>query len=109
MTRFRYSDREQVGRSDVVPFRHCEPAKARHDRRKRTAEDLGDRILAWCHSRNITLEIKNDFHHWVFTVGQKKAEWWPSTAKLVLNRDYNNGIHAHDWKQVVKVLSERWI
>lgn len=51
------------------------------------------------------LSVHNDGHHWVFRDGSGRvAEWWPSSAKLVLNRDYGRCIHAHDWPQVLAEL-----
>lgn len=39
--------------------------------------------------------------------GRFVAEWWPSSAKLVLNRDYDRSFHAHDWTGVVPFLEEK--
>lgn len=41
------------------------------------------------------------------TTGTKIAEWWPSSAKLVLNKDWDNGIHTHDVDQLINELA-RW-
>jgi len=34
------------------------------------------------------------------------AEWWPSSAKLVLNKKWEEGIHCHDYKQALMVIEE---
>lgn len=52
------------------------------------------------------LAVHNDGHHWLLRNGGFTAEWWPSSAKLVLNRDYGRNIHAHDWLQVLSALRE---
>lgn len=36
------------------------------------------------------------------------AEWWPSSAKLVLDRKYERGVHAHDYEQVMRYLTKAW-
>ena len=35
------------------------------------------------------------------------AEWWPSSARLAVNRDYGRYIHAPQWTDVVAVLQEQ--
>lgn len=55
------------------------------------------------------LRIHNKGEHWqiVFRDGDL-YQWWPSTAKLVNGSDYQNGYHAHTWKDVFKfVLDQR--
>jgi hypothetical protein len=34
------------------------------------------------------------------------AEWWPSSAKLVLDKKWGEGIHCHDYKQALTVIEE---
>jgi len=34
------------------------------------------------------------------------AEWWPSSARLAVNRDYGSYIHAPHWADVVSVLEQ---
>jgi hypothetical protein len=40
------------------------------------------------------------------------VEWWPSSAKLVLNKKWGEGVHCHDYKQALRVIEEsshRWL
>lgn len=37
--------------------------------------------------------------------GNQVAEWWPSSAKMVLNKNYPNGIHIHDYQQAMAELA----
>jgi hypothetical protein len=35
------------------------------------------------------------------------AEWWPSSAKLVFNRNYDRSFDAHDWTAVIPFLESK--
>lgn len=35
-------------------------------------------FIEWCASNGIKLVIKNENHHWIFTYGNDRFEWWPS-------------------------------
>ncbi len=66
-------------------------------------------VEAWCFERSVRVTITNHGHHWKFIyTGGRQAEWWPSSAKLVFNRQYKKGIHCHDYGQVLQVLANRW-
>lgn len=106
--RRRFEDREHVGHSVFVPKRRHEHPKARHDRRKDSATAMEAELATFCATNRCTLSITNERHHWKITRGRYIAEWWPSTAKLVLDRRYRHGIHAHDVFQVMAILASRW-
>ena len=111
MTR-RHVDAKSAGPSKIVPYRQGESATARHSRRLRTA--LGYRVAleSWCDDHGLDVEVKNDGHHWIFTLEldpkPELAEWWPSSAKLVVNKRWSEGIHVHDYQQVQAELVKRW-
>lgn len=101
-------DVRSMGRSKIVPFVEGEHAKDRHERRLRVNLETGRvEVEEWCKPLGVTLEIKNGGHHWIFRRDNWIAEWWPSSAKLVVGRSYGRGIHAHDWQQVTRLLSAR--
>jgi hypothetical protein len=52
--------------------------------------------------------IKNEGHHWIFQRDKLRAEWWPSSAKLVFDKNWNRGVHTHDYKQVLQLIERRW-
>lgn len=54
----------------------------------------------------LTLDVMNGGQHWKIRKEGFVAEWWPSSAKLVVNKHWQNGIHVHDYKQVLSVLRE---
>ena len=70
----------------------------------RTAR-LEDEVRAWAERRGCSLRVLNDGHHWLFQQPGLIAEWWPSSAKLVLNRDYLHGHHAPHWPEVAAMLN----
>jgi hypothetical protein len=61
-------------------------------------------IRAWAEARGCSLRVLNDGHHWLFEMPGFTAEWWPSSAKLVLNRNYVQAHHAPHWADVMAVL-----
>lgn len=104
--RKRYEDRGSVGQSQIVPFNPCEPSMVRHQRRLETNLTNKQSVLDWCATNGVTLQIKNMGHHWIFTKGQLLAEWWPSSAKLVVGKKYAHGIHVHDFQQAIDQLTK---
>jgi len=58
----------------------------------------------WCDKNGWQLDVFNNGHHWVFQKGAITGEWWPSSAKLVISKSWQRGIHCHDWRQVVAEL-----
>lgn len=98
--RRRYPDRHKAGASRVVPFREGETRRQRHARRLRVNIAARQTLSAWCRARGVCLAVKNDDHHWMFSRGNALVEWWPSSAKLVVDKEWRNAWHCHDWKQV---------
>ena len=81
-----------------------EKAEDRHARRLSQNLSYEDEWHEWCRLNGIYLTITNQGHHWKFMHKAGTAEWWPSSAKLVLNYRYRDGIHAHDAGQVRPIL-----
>ena len=99
-------DIKSVGRSTLIPYDPNETKKERHDRRLR--ENLANRqkLIDWCGACGIQGFITNEGHHWRFVREKKLAEWWPSSAKLVKQKNWNRGIHVHDYEQAKRLLGE---
>jgi hypothetical protein len=76
----------------------------RMDRTARNESQVHD----WARRHGCTLRVLNDGHHWLFEKGGFVAEWWPSSAKLVLNRDYTRDHHAPHWHDVQRVLDRHF-
>ena len=96
--------RHPTQRSTLVPFKPGESGSARHERRLDVNLRYAHKMKEWCDANGITLKIHNGGHHWVFTKGKEIAEWWPSSAKLVYARKYDNHSHKHDFAAVIKSL-----
>jgi hypothetical protein len=99
-------DRRKAGRSSLVPFRKGESGAKRHARRHALNLQRESEVRRGCQSLGLTLQIKNDGHHWCFSRGAFLAEWWPSSAKLVINKQWENGIHCHDHQQVLREVQQ---
>ena len=69
----------------------------------RTAR-LEDEVRAWAERHGCLLRVLNDGHHWLFQKSGFMAEWWPSSAKLAVDRDYGCSHHAPHWPDVAAVL-----
>ena len=99
-------DSKSVGRSSIVPYRRGEDFRTRHRRRLATSLERETEVRRWCVKHGMTLRITNDGHHWQITDGVFLAEWWPSSAKLVIGKCWHAGIHCHDYTQVLKVIQD---
>jgi hypothetical protein len=104
----RHSDIKSLGRSKVVPYIEGELPADRHVRRLEAAmhHRWQTRLENWCTGNGCTLIISNHGQHWRIT-GNLNAEWWPSSAKLVMERRYDRGIHCHDVAQLLKFLDRQ--
>lgn len=51
------------------------------------------------------MTVTNHGHHWQFRRADIQADWWPSRAKFVINKDFAKGHHVHDWKQAQTQLT----
>lgn len=108
MSRQRYEDTRSAGSSKEVPFIAGETAGQRHDRRgKRAKEDYASAaVLLEGHGWNVRLVDYGS--HWIITRDRSVVEWWPSTAKCVINKKWKSGIHVHDTLQLIKVIERRF-
>jgi hypothetical protein len=105
----RYKDKRSAGRSEICGFRPGEDPKDRHARRLRTNLTLGRyRMEGWCADHGIEFDVKNEGHHWVFLLGDARVEWWPSSAKLVVDKRFNAGIHCHDYEMAANIVAEHF-
>lgn len=104
----KYRDRKSLGNSAIAPFREGEAPLDRHARRKEANRPAIAIVGSWAASRGIRFAVTNGQHHWQFRFGKRKADWWPSSAKLVFNQNFASGIHCHDWRQAVAEIARRW-
>jgi hypothetical protein len=103
--RVRNPDKYILGRSSLVPYIASESWQERHNRRMKTALENKDEVETWCHKNKWKLLIRNNGHHWTFYTSENKMiEWWPSSGKLAIGKKWKEGIHCHDYQQLLKVL-----
>jgi hypothetical protein len=100
----RYRDVKKLGHSKIAPYVEGESGQARHNRRKKTANDLEDKLRAFAKQNAFEFKVTNNGHHFTLKKGKFIAEWWPSTAKLVINKRWSQGIHCYDYKQMIKMI-----
>jgi hypothetical protein len=80
--------------------------KQRRERRMERTSRLESEVRAWAERHGCSLRVLNDGHHWLLQKPGFVAEWWPSSARLAVNRDYGSDIHAPHWAEVVAVLGQ---
>ena len=76
----------------------------RHSRRLAVNLSNQAKLRRWCEENDLTLQITNQGHHWQVMQNGFVAEWWPSSAKLVINKQWHAGIHCHDYEQAFQVI-----
>lgn len=96
-------DAKNMGRSVRAPWAetHEERSKIRMDGATSDEAVLRQRV----EKHGGTLSVKDYGNHFIIKIGNNVAEWWPSSAKLVIDKKWSKGIHAHDVEQVAKALS----
>ena len=109
----RRPDRIRYGVSSVVKFDPREDYHQRHARRMEVNLENKGVLENWCSVIGWSFEVKNAGHHWLFrrladeTKPRKQrtlVEWWPSSAKLIVNKQWDKGVHVHDYLQVRNFL-----
>ena len=106
----RHSDTRTATAPAKCEWRPDEEPKRRHHRRLLYATQLIPKVVKWTIKVGINLTIRNNNNHWTWETidGKHRADWWPSSAKLIIDRDFVNGIHAHDPGQVARELVKLW-
>jgi len=107
---------KSLGQSHIFhPPRHCGGKELRRLRHQFNVQNGLNAVKDFCRENGVTLNIKNNGHHWQFIRdGRKKkdkqvADWWPAGARLVMNKKYDQGIYAIDYELVIGYLWEQWV
>src|SRR5438309_1429155 len=79
--------------------------RRRHRRIERTSHSEAQ-VRAWAERNGCSLRVLNGGHHWLFQKPGFMAEWWPSSSKLAVNREYHCDHHAPHWADVEAVLQD---
>lgn len=103
----KYRDISGMGKSKLFPKTYCEEPKSRHRKRYTFNNTHAEKVRHYCYANGIKLEIKNNGHHWIALKSPNLLEWWPSSAKVVLNKCCGRGIHVHDYMQFINLLAKK--
>lgn len=108
--RDKYPDRQRAASvATIVQFRPGEDPMDRHRRRLETNLAALAELKLTCERAGITVDVKNEGQHWIFKFAEgRRAEWWPSSAKLVFDQRWKQGIHVHDHLQLWRELERKW-
>lgn len=99
------SKRNKRHRRDRYSFNGDANWRGRHRRRFNEAQSTAPELSAWCADRGVHMTVTNHGEHFRFYMNYLcVAQWWPSSAKLIVYGRWKEGIHAHDWQQVMYVL-----
>jgi hypothetical protein len=80
--------------------------KQRRERRMERTSRLEAQVRVWAEQHGCSLRVLNDGHHWLLQKPGFVGEWWPSSARLAVNREYGRYIHAPHWAAVSTVLEQ---
>ena len=93
----------------VIQYQKGEHHKDRHKRRLETnVEQFSEEAKKWADENSVFVRISNRGHHWKFQRNGSHVEWWPESAKCVINRDELNGVHVHEFPQLLVILKREF-
>ena len=52
----------------------------------------------------VEFRLLNEGEHWQVKANDKAYDWWPRTAKLVINQNWKRGVHVHDYTQLINII-----
>lgn len=77
--------------------------RKRHRKRKRDANRQYRKAGIAFASIGGWLAVLNNGEHWQIHFPKGRLlQWWPSTAKLVVNEEWKKGIHCHTWQDLFR-------
>ena len=110
MRRERMPDVKSLGGSALTAHLKRLPSLYRHKERLKINLEHEKDVRDWCRAHRFTLAIREDGRHWKLAGptagGFVFVEWWPANARLVFNGRDGEGVHCHDYQQLLKALEE---
>jgi hypothetical protein len=100
----KYKDKTRCRLKSDLAYIRGESAAARHKRRLMTNRDNLNRLRAYCGSKGFAFTLIQDGLHWRIEKHGVEIDWFPSTAKFIVNQNWKHGIHVHDISQVICYL-----
>lgn len=77
----------------------------RHKRLVRCLEHA-ETFRWWVAAKNLQLTLKNSKQHWIVQGTDLTIDWYPSSGKLVVNRQYKKTRQAYDVPTIKKIILE---
>ncbi len=101
----KYRDRTKTRLpAEISKYKAGENGKDRHARRLQTNHEYADVLRNYCKSNGWQFTITNEGHHWQIRRGKTIIDWFPVSAKFVVNKQWKKGVHVHDVAQVKSYL-----
>lgn len=100
-----------TAKAGLCPYSPAESSAQRHDRRFVVANSTKSLVILsnWAWRNGYVFEVKNDGEHFIVRTPAGDhphfAQWWPRSAKLVIDCDWRHGIHCHDAGQLIAELN----
>lgn len=106
----KHKDITGMGKSTLCPKRkdELESSSDRHFRRKIFNEKQFSVVEEFCQNRGLRFRLLNCKHHWQVSRENTMVEWWPSSAKVIINKNWGRGVHCHDYEQFIGILKKQF-
>lgn len=90
-----------------MPYDPHEETEKRHARRAQAAHNHLPILKQYCEVQGWRIRVLNDGNLIEIMAGPHRYEWWPGTAKVIVNKKYERGIHCHDYQQLIRIIERK--
>lgn len=80
---------------------------ARKHRREK-ANNLSFLARFFCETHNLHLQVNNNGKHWIVSNSDRRADYWPSTGRVVFNLNHDNPYSVASVFTFLELINERW-
>lgn len=107
MLQVKKSEQQAPVPPQVIQYQNGEHHRDRHKRRLETNVELfKDEAVQWAETHDVFCRISNRGHHWKFQRNGSHIEWWPESAKCIVNRSVE--MHIHEFPQLLVLLEQEF-
>ena len=101
----KYRDKTKSrSQAKVVDYKDNEQWRDRHHRRFSTNQEYVAEFRRLCDESGYEFRVLNNGEHWQIKANGNCFDWWPRSAKLIINKQWKNGIHVHDITQLIQEI-----
>lgn len=93
-------------KSEIINYKPNEAYKDRHLRRLNKNKEHLDLFRKWCKTAKAKFKLFNNGEHWKVEYNENTFDWWPRSAKLIINQKWKRGVHVHDYTQLIKFIED---